>query len=208
MVKVKDMPYIEKYKNVQDYIKHEALVPEFIEKNLGKSAVVDFQRICNEGIKPISEETPPEVKYEAAYSNWIYMGRSAFKFVRDKMGEEGIKQFVRADVDALKRENAGPALILIGFIKIMSTGLAFSMVSKQMVYKLQWLGSYSVPELTRRKTVLTMPRCKILDYPDSDDLCFIGCQKVYPIWMAEQFRIRMEANRQGNSCTLTLTPMK
>jgi hypothetical protein len=82
------------------------------------------------------------------------------------------------------------------------------MVSKQMVYKLQWLGPYSVPELTTHKTILTMPRCKILDYPDTEDLCLTGCQSVYPLWMAEQFKVRMEANRQGNNCTLILTPMK
>jgi hypothetical protein len=35
MAKVKEMPYREKYTNVLDYIKHEALVPAFIEKHLG-----------------------------------------------------------------------------------------------------------------------------------------------------------------------------
>ena len=90
------------------------------------------------------------------------------------MGEEGIKQFVRAEVDALKHENASPALLMLKLVRAISPGLAFTMVAKQTTYKLQWLSPYSVPELTRHRTVFDIPRCKILDFSDSDDLCLIG----------------------------------
>ena len=179
MAMVKEMPYSEKYTivqnhNRQNYIEHEALVPAFIEKHLGKPAVADFQKVCQEGVKPIPEEASPQEKYEIAYSNWIWMGRCAFGFIRERMGEEGIKQFVRAEVDALKHENASPALLMLKLVRAISPGLAFTMVAKQTTYKLQWLSPYSVPELTRHRTVFDIPRCKILDFSDSDDLCLIG----------------------------------
>jgi hypothetical protein len=174
MIKVKEMPYSEKYANVQDSIRHESLVPAFIEKHLGKSAVADFQKVCREGVKPIPEDASPEAKYEIAYSNWMWMGRCAFGFVRERMGEEGIKQFVSINVEAIKHRNAGPALFMLKIIRAISPGLAFTMVSKQTVYKLQWLSPYSVSELNRNRTVLSVPRCKLLDFPDSDDVCFIG----------------------------------
>ena len=208
MAKVKEMSCSEKYANVLGDIKREAFVPAFIEKQLGESAAAEFQKICQEGVKPIPEEASLEEKYEIAFSNWIWMGRSAFSFVRERMGEEGMKQFVRADVEDLKRENASPALFLLRLIRSISPGLAFTMVGKQIAYKLQWLTPYSVAELTRHRTVLSIPRCKILDFPDSEDLCVVGCQSVYPQWTAEQFKVRMEGNRSGNSCALTFTPMK
>ena len=64
------------------YIEHESLVPAFIEKHLGSQAVADFKKGCAEGIKPISENASYEEKYETAYSDWIWMGGTAFSFVR------------------------------------------------------------------------------------------------------------------------------
>lgn len=107
------MTYSEKYTNVQDSIKHEALVPAFIEKHSGKVAVADFQKVCQEGVKPIPEQASPQEKREIAYSNWMRKGTRAFGFVRERMGEEGIKQFVLANVEALKHENASPALFML-----------------------------------------------------------------------------------------------
>ena len=175
MAKVKEMPIVEKYTNVLDHIKYEEeLVPGFIEKHLGKPALEDFQKVCRERVKLVPEEASPETKYETAYSNWMWMGRCAFGFVRERLGEEGIRQFVRADVEALKRENASPALVMLTLIRKISPGLAFTMIAKQTTYKLQWLSPYSVPELNKHKAVFDIPKCKLLDFPDSDDLCLIG----------------------------------
>jgi hypothetical protein len=82
------------------------------------------------------------------------------------------------------------------------------MTCKQMAHQFQWLTPFSVPELTRNKAVLDIPRCKILDFPDTDDMCLLGCQSTYPMWVAEQFKVSMKWNRQGNSCTGTLAPLK
>lgn len=136
------------------------------------------------------------------------MGKSNLSFIRKRLGEDGIEQLKRADVEALKRENASPALLLLRLVRIVSPGLAFSMIAKQMAYQLQWLSPYSVSELTRHRLILDIPRCKILDFPDSEDLCLIGCQSIYPMWLAEQFRVEMKASCQGNSCTLTFTPLR
>ena len=171
---VKEMPYSEKYANVLDSIKHEEFIQTFIEKHLGQPAVAEFEKICQERVKPIPEDASHEDKYEIAYGNWIWMGSSAFSFIRERMGEEGIKQFVHADVDHLKRKNASPALFLLRLIRAVSPGSAFTMTAKQTVYKLQWLSPYSVPELTRQRAVFSIPKCKILDFPNSEDMCVIG----------------------------------
>jgi hypothetical protein len=97
---------------------------------------------------------------------------------------------------------------MLKVIRAFSPGAAFEMTAKQMGYQLQWLTPFSVPELTRHKAVLNIPRCKILDFPDTEDICLVGCQSTYPKWVAEQFKVEMKFNRQGKSCTGTLAPLK
>lgn len=207
MVRVKEMPYSEKCNMVQDSIKlMHTFIPSFLKKNLGDQVVVEHQELWREGIRPILEDASIEEKYEIAYGNFIWMAKSNLSFIRKHMGEDGITQFKHAEVEALKRKNAGPALFFLSLIRAISPDSAFSMINKKFSYQLQWITSFSVSELTRDRAVFNIPRCKILDFQDTDDVCLVGCQSIYPMWVAEQFKVRMEFARQGNSCTCTVTP--
>jgi hypothetical protein len=209
MVKIKEMPYSEKYAKVIDYMKFdETFFLPFVQKHLGNQAVVELKKIWQEGAKPIPETATFEEKYEIAYGNWIWSEKNAFSFIRKQMGEDSIKKLERAGVEALIKKNASPALFLLKLIKLFSPGTAFAMTAKQMGYQLQWLSPGSVSEFTKQKVVFNIPRCKILDFPDTEDICLVGCQRIYPKWVAEQFKINMKFNRQGNSCTGTLAPLK
>ena len=209
MAEVKDMSYSEKYAKVIDNIKFdESFIFPFVQKHLGDHAVSELKGIWEKGFKPIPEKASSEEKYEAAYGNWIWLAKNIYPFVRNRMGEDGLKKFERAEVDALKKKNASPALLFLNFIRLFSPDTAFAMTCKQMAYQFQWLTPFSVPELTRNKAVLDIARCKILDFPDTDDMCLLGCQSTYPMWVAEQFNVSMKHNRQGNSCTCTLAPLK
>ena len=208
MVNIKEMPYSKKYATVLDTVKLvETFVPPFIQQHLGEEAVAELQSIWQEGIKPIPEDASDEEKYEVAYGNFIWMAKNDISFVRGRMGEEGVEKFKRAEVEALKKENASPALLILKLVRAISPGSAFTMTAKQMAYQMQWIGPFSVSELSRQRIVCNLPSCKMLEYPDAEDLCLIGCQSIYPMWMSEQLKVKMEANRQGNSCTITITPL-
>lgn len=208
MVKIKKMPYSEKYAKVIDNMKFdEKFILPFVQKHLSEQAVGVLKETWQKGVKSIPESASFEEKYEVAYGNWICLAKSTYRFIREQLGEDGIKKFERAEVEALKRKNAGPALSVLKLMRLFSPSTAFSMTSKQMGYQFQWLTPFSVPELTRHKAVLNIPRCKILDFPETEDICFVGCQSTYPMWVAEQFIVDMKCNRQGNSCTITLTPL-
>lgn len=209
MVKVKEMPFNERYAKVVDNIKFdESFILPFVQKNLGDEAVNELKGIWGKGFKPIPEGVSSEERYEAAYGNWIWLAKNIYGFVRERMGKGGMKKFERAEVEALIKKNASPALLLLNLIRLFSPGKAFVMTAKQMGYQLQWLTPFSIPELTRDKLVLDIPRCKILDFPNTADICLVGCQSTYPMWVAEQFKINMKFNRQGNSCTGILAPLK
>jgi len=208
MVKIKEMPFSEKYDKVMDTIKlDEVFMPTFVQKHLGDQAVEELRGIWQEVIKPIPEGAPDEEKYEIAYANFMGIGKSNFSFVRIRMGEDGIEQLKRADVEALKKGNAGPAMLILKLVRVVSPASAFAMTAKQAAYQLQWITPFSTDELTKDRAVFSIPSCKILDFPDSDDLCLIGCQSIYPAWFAEQFGVEMKFERQANSCTCTLTPL-
>jgi hypothetical protein len=209
MVRIKEMPYSEKYAMVIDSTKfYESLLFPFVQKHLGDQVVSELKGIIQSGFKPIPEVTSFKEKYEVAYANWIWLAKNTFSFIRKQMGEDGLKKFERTEVEALIKKNASPALFMLKIIRAFSPGTAFGMTAKQMAYQLQWINSYSVPELTHTKAVLDIPRCKILDFPDTEDICLVGCQITYPKWIAEQFKVEMKHNRQGKSCTGTLAPLK
>jgi hypothetical protein len=208
MVKVKEMPYSEKYAKVIDNMKFdESFILPFVQEHLGDKAVSQLKGIWQKGFKPLPEGASFEEKYEVAYGNWIWLAKNIYLFLRKQMGEDGLKKFERAEVDALIKKNASPALFLLKFIRLFSPGTAFVMTSKQMGYQLQWLTPFTMPESSQNKAVLDIPRCKILDFPDTDDICLVGCQRTYPMWVAEQFKVEMKFNRQGNSCSCILTPL-
>jgi hypothetical protein len=209
MVKIKEMPYREKYENVLDTMKlDDSFFRSFVQESLGDQAVIELEKIWQEGIKPIPPDASFEKKYEIVYSNWVWGGKSVFAFVRKRLGEDGIEQVKRGYVRMLKQENTGPALFMLGLIRAFSPSSAFMMIGKQMVYRLQWLNSFSVSELNKQRVVLNIPRCRILDFPDSEDICLIGCQGIHPMWFAEQFKISKVAQPEGKSCTVTMTPLR
>jgi hypothetical protein len=206
MEKLKEMPYSEKYTIIVDNM-NDTFVPSFVQKHLGDQPVVELRRIWEEGIKTVPDDASFEEKYEIAYGNWVWMAKSSLTLIRERLGEDGIEQFKRAMVEALKRKNAGPALFFLGLVRALSPNTAFKMIANKFTYQLQWITPFSLSELTRHRVVYDIPRCKILDYPGSEDLCVVDCQSAYPTWVAEQFKVKMEFERRGNSCTCTLTPL-
>jgi hypothetical protein len=208
MAKIKEMTYNEKYAKVMDNIKFdESFILPFVNKHLGDKALDELKGIWQKGFKPVPEGASWKEKYEVAYGNWIWLAKNIYPFLRNRMGEDGLQKFEHAEVEALIKKNDSPALFFLKFIRLFSPGTAFSMTCKQMGHQFQWITPFSVPVLSQHEAVFDIPRCKILDFPDTDDMCLLGCQSTYPMWMAKQLKVSMKWNRQGNSCTGTLTPL-
>lgn len=208
MVRIKEMPYREKYAQAFEYTKLlEGFVLPLIQKRLGDKALAELQRTWREETKPIPAHVSDEEKYEIAYGNWLRQWARALGLVRNQLGEDGVEEFMAADVDALKRKNSGPALSFLKTMRALSPSSAFYVTAKQMAYQLQFFTPFSASELNGRKAVFNIPRCKILDSPDGEAVCQVGCQGVFPIWMADQLKVRMDTDRKGNSCTVTLRPL-
>jgi hypothetical protein len=207
-IEVKEMPFQEKYEATLDSIEsYKSFVPGFVRERLGDEAEVELRRRWREGIEPVSEDAPAEERYESAYRNFISMARTNFAFVREYMDEDGMSEYVEAEVEALKRHNAGFSVMMLNLIRVISKSTAFKMLVNQSTYDLQWMTPSEMIELSPERAVIAIPSCKILDYPDTDDICYIGCQQAFPQWVAEQFKAEMSFDRQGKCCTCTLKPL-
>jgi hypothetical protein len=205
---IKEMPYTEKYDSVMDFLgMYESFVPSFIRERLGLEGEAELRRRWQEAVEPVPIEAVPEEQYEKAYANFIAMARINFQFIREKLGHQGIKEFEAAEVEALKRANTDFATTLLGLIRAISRATAFKMTAEQFAYDIQWMTPSKLVEHSRDRLVFDIPSCKILDYEDTDDICFIGCQRAFPAWVADQFKVDLSFNRQGKRCTCTVMPL-
>ncbi|MGD9118558.1 MAG: hypothetical protein PVJ08_07510 [Dehalococcoidia bacterium] len=203
-MEIKEMSYKKKYAGALSYINMENFAMDFVAEKLGKEAAEELQKEWQKGIKSIPPSATDKEKYEIALANWAWMGGTAFVLVRDRLGEEGIEQLVRADVDALGKTVPGAAVLLIKFIKAISPGMAFNILAKQMINQVQLAGPVSVSEFSKKRVVVDLPHCHFLDYAGGEGVCLIG-QKAPPIAFQEQFGIGIKFDRQGSSCKITLT---
>lgn len=206
---IKVMTPEDKFARVQaDLRSMRAFVLPFVKEHISEEAAADLKAAWHRVTRPVPREASPTEKYEIAYSNFISMASTSINFVRERLGEDGIAKYKRAEVESLKRANAGPALAFLALVRAVAPGLAFTIMARKMAYEFQWLTPFSVSELNGRRAVFPIERCKILDYPSSEDICQIGCQQIYPMWQAEQFRVDMKFKREDHSCTCTITPLR
>ncbi len=189
-------------KNIKiDYV----YIPAFLLKHLGNQGVEELQAIWQQGFRQIPENISAAEKFEIAYSNWIWLAKNTYSFIRRQLGEDGIRQFECAEIEMLKGKTPATLMHMLKLVRLLSPGSAFMIVARQLTYQLQWFTPLLVPELTRHRLVVQVPHCKILDFADTDDLCCIGCQSTYSIWMAEQFWMAMQTECHDGGCTKILT---
>lgn len=208
MVEIKEMSDYEKFTAVQDNIIFSiSFVADFVRRHLGEDAELELQTLWKQDEEHCPDTASAHQKYEVAYRNWVRMAKVNFDFVKQRMGARGLTMLELEEADALIKKNRVPSLVLYRLMRVFSPGYAFETVSKQLAYQLQWLTPFAVSELSRQKLVLDIPQCKILEYPGTQDICQIGCQKVYPRWLADQFMVNMVFERPDHHCICTITPL-
>jgi len=185
---------------------YEEFLPEFVRMHMGEEAVNDLQEEWQRGVERIPVTASPEEQYRIAYNNWIWMAKTNFCFIRQRMGEEGVRKLEQTLLHTLIQHNKGWPLVMLNLVRLVSPGSAFKMLADQMSYELQWLTPYVVTECSPQKLVLEIDSCKILKYDDTEDVCR-SCRQVYPLWVVNQYMADMSFERSGHHCTCTLRPL-
>lgn len=165
MAGVKVMPSSEKYANVLKDMKRFEFVPGFIKEHLGEEAVAEYQSLCNSATQPIPEEASIEERFDIAYKNWLATSATAFAFVRERTSDEGLEQFLDADVDSFKRSVPRPVMAMMNVIRAILPQAAFNMMAKQNAYLMQWMLPGCETDIAKGRMTVKVARCPIADYP-------------------------------------------
>jgi len=207
MVEIKEMPYDEKYSGVLSYMKLlDDNVLSLVEKELGAQKVAELNTIWHNVTQTIREDATYEEKFNIAYGNWVRKYASAFNFVSENLGENGVEKWKETAVENLKRKSSSPALFLLKLVRAVSPQTAFRTFAKQVSYQMQVFGSLSVSELSGSRLVVRS-HCKVLDYADSEVLCTVGCQEAFPVALKDVFNVKVTFELKGKICTATFAPL-
>jgi hypothetical protein len=178
-----------------------------VKEHLGDSKVDELKSIWRKQSEPIPEDAFYEEKWDIAYRNWTRNWISAYDFVRNELGESGTEEFIRRGADAWKKATSGFALHVLNLVRAISPQTAFRTFGKQIAYTWQSLDDFSIPEFTGKRMVLTVSNCKGVDVDGCERICENGCNKLLPLFIKEQFKVKATFEPVGQSCTITLTPI-
>jgi hypothetical protein len=202
------MPFEKKYNSVLEGIEFvESCVLPFVKENLGDEKVTELKSIWQEESESIPEIGSYEEKYEVAFRNWLRNWQSAYTFASNQLGESGAEKFEHTAIEAQKRKTAGSALQMYRFVRAISRKTAFKTFAKQMAYQFQVFTPLSLSELSGQGAVMRIPHCKVLDVEGCDDFCTVGCQKLFPVVVKDQFNVKLTYKVERKSCIATFAPL-
>ena len=206
MVEIKEMPYQEKYDEILKYIDvTESFAIPLVKEELGKEKVKELQDLWKKESEPIPECASNKERYEIAYSNFMRNWVSAHNFMRENLGEYGVKKFMSAAIEGWKRRYSSDALLL-KIVGSVTRKTAFQTLAKKLAYKLQVFSPFIVSELDGNHMILTVHPCKIPEMPEGPAFCSMACQNIIPIWLSKQFNIKMNPTRHGADCRVVFEP--
>jgi len=204
MAEVVQVSFEDKYtmaRASEESVRHVAI--PFVAEHMGEQAIRTLKRMWDEGMKVAPREATPSEQYGIAYGNWIWTLRSAYDLIRVRMGEEGVQKFQQAQIEALRNDNAAPSWFKL--MRPFARGAAFKKAAREIAQRFEWLSPMTVTELTGEKAVFETQHCKLFDYDHTEDICKITCQTVYPAWLSDLYRVKMEVTQTGEACRHTLT---
>ena len=205
---VKQMTYGKKYTAVQNYIKLlDSFVLPLVIRLIGNDGIDELNKIWQEKLKVIPNDLSDKDKFEIAYANWLWKWSTAVKFLKIHIGDKGLEEFKKADIEALKLKDSRLKMMILEGIRAVSPSLAFLMIERQMAYELQVYSPADITELSKERIVFDTQHCKILDYPECVNFCITGCQKIFPDFLAEHLKVKMDIKRRGKGCTISLAPL-
>ena len=206
MVEIKEMPYQEKYDEILKYIDvTESFAIPLVKEELGKEKVKELQDLWKKESEPIPECASNKERYEIAYSNFMRNWVSAHNFMRENLGEYGVKKFMSAAIEGWKRRYSSDALLL-KIVGSVTRKTAFHTLAKELAYKLQVFSPFVVSELDGNHMILTVHPCKIPEMPEGPDFCSMACQNIIPVWLSKQFNINMNSTKHGADCRVVFEP--
>ena len=208
MIAIKEMTYSEKLESITSYIKlTEDFALQLVRKELGRAKADELLSKWKNDSQPVPRDGSDKEKYEVAYKNFMRNWVSANNLMEKYQGEDGGSKFMKAAISAYKQKHAGSArtLRIVGGI---SSKAAFKSLASRLAYDLQVFSPLLISEIGDSRMVVEAAPCKILETQVGNDFCRMACRNIIPVWLEEQFNVKMTQERKDESCSIMFEPFK
>jgi hypothetical protein len=203
MDNLKSMPDREKFAHaygmVRLYQKH---VLPFVEQRLGYAARHELESVWQAAMAPIRENYPDEVKYDRAYTSWLWMARCSHDFLSDQLDRAGVADYKRLLLRSYKHLHDNPDLILYEILN-RSTSLV-----KAWAYEMQWITPIEISHNDSGQVVCEVHECKVLQTPATTRVCRVDCWNVGTELAWQVYHLDRNTRPINHGCTITLTPLE
>jgi hypothetical protein len=82
------------------------------------------------------------------------------------------------------------------------------MKAEQLLYEMQWMTPLELTVISRRGLQAKISPCKMLGTPGMQRQgCEVNCYSILSSVAADDFRIRLDFQRQGDGCRISLSPL-
>jgi hypothetical protein len=203
MNKLRSMPDREKYLHAFGMVcQYQKYVLPFVEERLGYAARYELNSVWQAAIMPISEDDPDDQKYEAAYSNWLWMARCSHDFLADLIDCEGVADYKRLLLQLYKRQHYNPDLAIH---RLFGNHTA---LARAWAYEMQWMTPLEITNNSRTQVTCTVHDCKILQTPATERICRVDCRNVGTALVGKVYHLNRVDTIADHGCTITLTPLE
>ncbi len=203
MDRLKSMPDREKFTHafgmVRLYQKH---VLPFVEQRLGYAARHELESVWQAAIAPIRESDPDEVKYDRAYTSWLWMARCSHDFLADQLDREGVADYKRLLLKSYKHQHDNPDLILYEMLNRQAW------LAKAWAYEMQWMTPIEITHNDSGKFVCEVHDCKVLQTPATTRVCRVDCWNVGTELAWQVYHLERHTRPINHGCTITLIPQE
>ncbi len=205
MIEIKQMSFDDKLANIKKYEKNiRSYTRSVVKQELGKEKLDELETLWKQNSQPIPTDAKTEEKYEVAYKNYLQTYVIGERFMAKYNGDFGIAEFNRAAINSMKKTGATRSTVLAKTMMSVTPKMSFQLIAKELAYRLQVFGPFTVDKLDDSQMVLTLAPCKAAS--NSRDFCNVACQNVIRVWLESQFNIKMDSTIRGTNCTIKIAP--
>ena len=197
------MPDREKYLHAFGMVRsYQKEVLPFVEARLGYEARHELNSVWLAAIIPIHEDDPDDQKYEAAYSNWLWMAHCSHDFLADLLDREGVADYKRLLLQLYKRQHDDLDLALY---RLFGNHIA---LARAWAYEMQWITPIQISDISGTRVTCMVHQCKILQTPATERVCRVDCRNVGAALARKVYHLNRVDTTADHGCKITLTPLE
>lgn len=208
MERLPEMSYRDKFHRAfQAVCSYQRRIPDFIAKRLDGRAAAELISFWQAGLMPVPEHAPVEEKYAAAYNNWQWVSRCNLEFIEEQLGEEGKEAYIQGEIHEQSRSLSELDMAGARLMGILAPRMGFRSMAQQILYEMQWMTPLRLGAQSKKALQAIVSPCKMIETPGMQQQgCQVNCGRILRGMAADQCRVRMHFQAQGDGCVISLSP--